>query len=72
MPLSWPGTASRSSREMSATRRLRPGVPGGVHEKPVERGPGFVTASVIDPSGNILGVMYNQHYLQILGSRADA
>jgi len=43
-----------------------------VHEKPVERGPGFVTASVIDPSGNILGVMYNQHYLQILGSRADA
>jgi predicted enzyme related to lactoylglutathione lyase len=41
-----------------------------VHEKPVERGPGFVTASVTDPFGNILGVMYNQHYLDILGSRA--
>jgi predicted enzyme related to lactoylglutathione lyase len=41
-----------------------------VHEAPVERGPGFVTASVVDPFGNILGIMYNQHYLQVLGSRA--
>ena len=41
-----------------------------VHEKPVERGPGFVTASVVDPFGNILGVMYNQHYLEILGKGA--
>jgi predicted enzyme related to lactoylglutathione lyase len=40
------------------------------HEKPVERGPGFVTASVVDPFGNILGVMFNQHYLEILGSFA--
>ncbi|MFC4114663.1 VOC family protein [Nonomuraea zeae] len=32
-----------------------------------ERGPGFVTAAVIDPFGNVLGVMYNQHYLEILG-----
>lgn len=39
------------------------------HDKPVERGPGFVTASVVDPFGNILGVMYNQHYLDILGSK---
>jgi predicted enzyme related to lactoylglutathione lyase len=43
-----------------------------VHEKPVERGPGFVTASVVDPFGNILGVMYNQHYLDVLASRAAA
>ena len=43
-----------------------------VHEEPVERGPGFVTASVVDPFGNILGIMYNQHYLQVLGSRAGA
>lgn len=41
-----------------------------VHEQPVERGPGFVTASVVDPFGNILGVMYNRHYLQILGEYA--
>lgn len=39
-----------------------------VHEEPVERGPGFVTASVTDPFGNILGIMYNQHYLAVLGS----
>jgi predicted enzyme related to lactoylglutathione lyase len=40
-----------------------------VHEKPTERGPGFVTASVVDPFGNILGVMANQHYLDILAAR---
>ena len=32
-----------------------------------EHGPGFVTASVVDPFGNVLGVMYNAHYLEILG-----
>jgi predicted enzyme related to lactoylglutathione lyase len=31
-----------------------------------ERGEGFVTASVVDPFGNILGVMYNAHYLEVL------
>jgi len=30
------------------------------------RGMGFVTASVVDPFGNILGVMYNPHYLEVL------
>lgn len=40
----------------------------GAHEyEPVtERGPGFVTAAVVDPFGNILGVMYNAHYLAVL------
>ena len=38
------------------------------YEEPVERGPGFVTASVVGPFGNILGVMYNRHYLDVLGS----
>jgi predicted enzyme related to lactoylglutathione lyase len=33
-----------------------------------EHGEGFVTASVIDPFGNVLGIMYNRHYLQILSS----
>lgn len=32
-----------------------------------EYGPGFVTASVTDPFGNVLGVMYNRHYLEMLG-----
>ena len=42
------------------------------HEEPVERGPGFVTASVIDPFGNLLGVMYNQHYVDVLAARPGA
>ncbi|HMQ54362.1 MAG TPA: VOC family protein [Anaerolineae bacterium] len=29
---------------------------------------GFTTASVLDPFGNILGLMYNPHYLDILNS----
>ena len=36
------------------------------YQPPIERGPGFVTASVVDPFGNILGIMYNQHYLDML------
>jgi Predicted enzyme related to lactoylglutathione lyase len=39
-----------------------------VHEKITERGPGFVTASVIDPFGNILGAMENAHYRQVLAA----
>ncbi len=30
---------------------------------------GFITASVVDPFGNILGLMYNPHYLEILGKK---
>ena len=29
----------------------------------------FVTASVVDPFGNILGIMKNVHYLDILGQK---
>ena len=32
------------------------------------RGDGYVTASVYDPFGNILGVMTNQHYLDVLAT----
>ncbi len=35
-------------------------------EAPTERGEGFITASVVDPFGNILGIMYNPHYLDVL------
>ena len=35
-----------------------------------ERGSGFVTASVTDPFGNVVGIMYNRHYLEVLGKRA--
>jgi predicted enzyme related to lactoylglutathione lyase len=33
---------------------------------------GFVTASVIDPFGNVLGIMYNPHYVEILQSSGRA
>jgi predicted enzyme related to lactoylglutathione lyase len=36
------------------------------------RGEGFVTAAVVDPFGNVLGVMYNPHYLEILASGRPA
>jgi predicted enzyme related to lactoylglutathione lyase len=30
------------------------------------RGEGFVTASVVDPFGNVVGIMTNPHYLAVL------
>jgi hypothetical protein len=36
------------------------------HEKPIDRGEGFITATVIDPFGNVLGVMENPHYVDML------
>jgi predicted enzyme related to lactoylglutathione lyase len=37
------------------------------YEPLTKREAGFITASVVDPFGNILGLMYNPHYLDILG-----
>ena len=33
---------------------------------------GFVTASVVDPFGNVLGIMYNPHCLEVLASTRKA
>lgn len=33
-------------------------------------GSGFTTASVVDPFGNVLGVMHNPHFLEIAEARA--
>ena len=41
------------------------------HQGVIDRGEGFLTASVVDPFGNVLGVMYNPHYLDVLSSRAQ-
>ncbi len=44
---------------------------GATEYEPVtEREAGFRTASVIDPFGNILGVMHNPHYLEVLARRS--
>ncbi|MFE3189577.1 VOC family protein [Nocardia sp. NPDC059240] len=44
-----------------------------VYEPIIERGEGtgFVTASVVDPFGNVLGIMTNPHYLAILAGSDD-
>ena len=43
---------------------------GAIEFEPItQRGEGFITASVIDPFGNVLGIMYNQHYLDILNQK---
>lgn len=42
---------------------------GAVEYEPlINRESGFITASVIDPFGNVLGLMYNPHYLEMLES----
>lgn len=38
------------------------------YQAPTDREEGFVTGAVIDPFGNVLGVMHNPHYLEILGA----
>jgi predicted enzyme related to lactoylglutathione lyase len=38
----------------------------------VQREAGFVTASVLDPFGNILGLMQNPHYLEMLSGMPKA
>jgi predicted enzyme related to lactoylglutathione lyase len=40
---------------------------GATLNQPItDRGEGFVTASVVDPFGNVLAVMTNPHYLEVL------
>jgi predicted enzyme related to lactoylglutathione lyase len=33
---------------------------------------GWITASVVDPFGNVLGIVYNPHYLEMLASLKDS
>ncbi|MBM7791260.1 hypothetical protein [Tenggerimyces flavus] len=45
------------------------------HEPIAEQGApgsGFVTASVIDPFGNVLGLFYNPRYLELFAARTNA
>lgn len=42
------------------------------YEPLIHREAGFITASVVDPFGNVLGIMYNPHYLEILAARPKA
>ena len=39
------------------------------YEPITEREAGFVTAAVVDPFGNVVGLEYNPHYLEVLAAR---
>ena len=46
---------------------------GATEYEPIrQRGEGFITASVVDPFGNLLGVMTNPHYLEMLAATRGA
>jgi len=36
-----------------------------IYQEKTDRGNGFITASFLDPFGNILGIMTNPHYIEI-------
>ncbi|MGH3646974.1 MAG: VOC family protein [Micromonosporaceae bacterium] len=43
------------------------------HQPPKSWGDaGFATASVVDPFGNVLGIMYNPHYLEVRDAAPSA
>ncbi|HEY0454646.1 VOC family protein [Actinophytocola sp.] len=53
--------------DLTATLATLESMGATIHEPRTPRGDtGFVTASVVDPFGNILGVMYNPHYVSML------
>jgi predicted enzyme related to lactoylglutathione lyase len=55
--------------DVAATLEMVTAMGAKEYEPVTSRGAaGFITASVVDPFGNILGIMYNPHYLEILGS----
>lgn len=54
--------------DVPATLELLVNMGAKQHQPPRDFGQGFIGASVIDPFGNILGIMYNPHYLEVLSS----
>ena len=46
---------------------------GATEYQPITpRGEGFATAAVVDPFGNVLGVMTNPHYVEVVGATGRA
>lgn len=54
---------------LSATLSTLAKMGATTYEDVTERGNGFVTASVVDPFGNVLGVMSNPHYVEMAAAR---
>ncbi len=61
---SWHVDALRATYEVLLAMGAREHVP------PVERGEGFVTAAVVDPFGDVLGLIHSPHYRHVLGGGA--
>lgn len=55
--------------DVPATRQRLLDLGAKEYEPLTERGQGFVTSSVVDPFGNVLGIMRNPHYLEVLEGR---
>jgi predicted enzyme related to lactoylglutathione lyase len=41
---------------------------GAKQYEPIKDFGGFIVTTVLDPFGNLLGIMYNPHYLEMLGA----
>jgi hypothetical protein len=67
--LSWNSSKRRSPRKASRTIST---VQRSPTTSSVRGDKGFVTAAVVDPFGNVLGIMYNPHHVEILRSRGPA
>ncbi|MCC3373811.1 VOC family protein [Cohnella sp. REN36] len=57
--------------DVEATFRKLKAMGAEEYEPVTRRGGGFVTASVTDPFGNVLGIMYNPHDLEIRDTNAN-
>jgi predicted enzyme related to lactoylglutathione lyase len=55
---------------LQATLELLISMGAKEYEPVTDRTEGFVTASVVDPFGNVLGIMHNPHYLDILKQKS--
>lgn len=61
--------------DLESTLKLLTSKGAKIYEPITDRSGGkmsFVTASVLDPFGNILGIMTNTHYVEILNAKKNA
>lgn len=58
--------------DLAATLQALRGKGATDYQPMTDRGHGFVTAAVVDPFGNVLGIMSNPHYLEVLAGTIKA
>lgn len=61
-PLRGVATISFYAADHEAAKNWYTSMGAQAYEPIPERGPGFVAASVVDPFGDVLGIMTNSHY----------